>query len=776
MTMMARNRSALRPLSRRVSHRTTNGARPSAAVSTLLRGLSPTNEIACNGSITTNGQTGLVSPIRCFSTTSDTDTDTDATTSKEEGKTETTKTDTTAKEPETESMEFQAETRQLLDIVTNSLYTEKEVFLRELVSNASDALEKLRHVQSTSMSTIDPDVELAIHITTDLAANTLTISDTGIGMTKDEMKTNLGTIARSGSKAFVKQLNENKGVVSGDFGIDPSKGIIGKFGVGFYSAFMVGDEVEVRSRSAYRDNESETPKLWKSSGIGSYTISDLPEDIEQGRGTSIVIDMKDQFIEFCDAVKVDEVLRRYSNFVDFPIYLNGMRVNAVDAIWSRDPKEVETDDYHEFYKYIANAQDLPQDILHFRAEAPIDVKALLFIPSFHSEKYGMGQMQPGVSLYSRKVLIESNSKDILPEWLRFLKGAVDSEDLPLSISREKAQDAALIAKLRRALTRKFISHLNTMRKKDFDRYLKEFFGEFQFFLKEGICQDFEFQEPLAKLLYFHSSKGMAADFFSLEEYVSRCPPEQKEIYFLCAPSRDLAVQSPYLEAFEKAGREVLFVYTAIDDFTMSTLGEFEGRKIVSVETAGIDLGPITKTEDEEEDDEPVHQLSDRDAHDFCKWFQEVLPEKVASCRVTDRLSSSPAVVTDNESGSMRRMMRFVETQSDSDITLPPQRVEINPKHPIIVGLNNARKSEALLGKICAEQVFDNCLIAAGILDDSRTMLPRLNDILRTVVQDFVEPNDDESTAVKTDSDDKKKKSNDDENKATNAGAGSDGSP
>ena len=361
-----------------------------------------------------------------------------------------------------ESMEFQAETRQLLDIVTHSLYTDKEVFLRELVSNASDALEKLRHVQATEESTTDADLELAIHITADLKNNTVTISDTGIGMTKDELIQNLGTIARSGSKAFMSELAQK--AQEGMAAPDLSRGIIGKFGVGFYSAFMVGDKVEVRSKSAFQSNAELAPTVWQSEGTGTYEIADVAEDVEQGRGTSIVIHLKDDQVEYCDEKRVEEVLKRYSNFVNFPIYLNGNRVNTMEAVWAKDPKEVDQETYSAFYKFLANAFDEPLDVLHFRADAPLDVKALFFIPSFHSEKYGMGRMEPGVSLYSRKVLIEAKSPDILPEWMRFLKGAVDSEDLPLSISREKAQDSALIARLRKALTRKFISHLTNMKK------------------------------------------------------------------------------------------------------------------------------------------------------------------------------------------------------------------------------------------------------------------------------------------------------------------------
>lgn len=419
------------------------------------------------------------------------------------------------------------------------------------------------------------------------------------------------------------------------------------------------------------------------------------------------------------------------------------------AIWSEEPSSITNETYSEFYKYIANAFDEPLDRLHYRADAPVEIKALFYIPSFHSEKYGMGRMEPSVSLYSRKVLIEANSPNILPDWLRFLKGVVDSEDLPLSISREKAQDTTLVAKLKKVLTRKFINHLSTMARKNPDKYKDEFYKEYGFFLKEGVCQDYEFQEPLSKLLYFETSKTLNGEVCSLEEYVSRSTPEQKEIYYLTAPNRALAVQSPYMEAFEKAGREVIFVYTAIDEFVMANLTKFQGRDLISAEKGDIDLGDSkNKDKDEKEGGDEQSKtpgLSEKEAEEFCAWFQMTLNENVSSCKVTNRLSQSPAVVTDNESGAMRRMMKMVETQDGGVMEgtqLPKQTVQINPDHELIATLNAIREAEPELAKVCAEQIYDNCLIAAGLLDDGRSMLGRLNDILLCVVKGANDPSAD----------------------------------
>eukprot|EP00980_Cylindrotheca_fusiformis_P031631 scaffold26716_cov137-Cylindrotheca_fusiformis.AAC.6 len=644
------------------------------------------------------------------------------------------------------TMEFQAETKQLLDIVTNSLYTDKEVFLRELISNASDACEKLRHVQTTGVETTDSDRPLEIQITLDEVESTITIQDTGIGMTQDELISNLGTIARSGSKNFIAELQQ----AGSNDGLDIARGIIGKFGVGFYSVFMVAHKVEVTTQPATGGPAT----VWTSDGTGTYDISELDEDVRQDRGTSIKIYLDSDYWHLLQENKIKDILTKYSNFVQFPIFVNGNRVNTVQAVWSMDPKEVEYDTYVEFYKYIAQAIDDPLDILHFRADAPLDVQALLFVPSFHSEKYGMDRMEPGVSLYSRKILIESKSTDILPDWMRFVKGVVDSEDLPLAISREKPQDSALIMKLRKALTRKFLSQLEKMAKishpefrKEPKKYMDEFYREYAFFLKEGICQDFEFQSTLAKLLRFETNKNTTRNLVSLDEYISNLRPEQEDIYYLCAPTREAAALSPYLEAFENANIEVIFIYTAIDDFVMANLDKYEGRKLVSVEKGDIDLSKFQsedekdkKDSEKDDDDESAdgsEKLNATEAMDLCLWLKQSLGDnKVASCRPSSRLVSSPAIVTDNESGAMRRMMRMVDTSDGTrdSMPLPKQNVEVNPSHPIIVGLYKIKDSEPTLARVMAEQVYDNCLMAAGLLDDSRTMIPRLNDLLTSLVK------------------------------------------
>lgn len=716
-----------------------------------------TNELYTTGWWTTgtlHHPHGCPTATRTFSTSSTTESMDDATAPSE------TDTGTTSPDQESssapssfrpeisnlEDLEFKAETRQLLDIVTHSLYTDKEIFLRELVSNASDACEKLRHLQATNaVALIEPDVPLDIRIDIDEMSNTITIADSGLGMTREDMISNLGTIARSGSKQFLQELQQvqpgvsNAPTAEDPMGVDPIKGIIGRFGVGFYSSFMVADRVEVRSRSALKEHENDVPKVWASDGTGKYQVGDLPADIRLRRGTAVVLHLKDKCLQYSEESKIEDILKRYSNFVSFPIYLNGKRVNTQEAIWGKDPKEVKTEEYESFYRYITNALDTPFDVYHFRTDAPIEIKALFYIPSFHSEKYGMGRMEPGVSVYSRKILIERKSADILPDWMRFVKGVVDSEDLPLSISREKPQDSVLIAKLRSVLTRKFIAHLTGIARKNRKRYVEEFYEEYSFFIKEGICQDYEFQTTLAKLYYFESSKTPLMEVINFDEYIARMKPEQKDIYYLVAPSRETAINSPYLEAFEKVGVEVIFLYSAIDDFVMANLEKYQDRKLVAVEQKDIDLSTLAVDPDYEINEKPGHtmyeseeELSSEAQVDLCNWFRDTVGEdKVATCIITNRLTTFPAIMTDTESGAMRRTMRLIDTSDGKRDSMPlaKQHVELNPKHPVIVGMNRLKSKEPALAKVMAQQIFDNCLVAAGLLDDSRTMLPRLNDIL-----------------------------------------------
>ncbi len=601
---------------------------------------------------------------------------------------------------------FQAEVQQLLDIVINSLYTDREIFVRELVSNASDALEKLRHIQLTEKEVFDDRLPLEINISTDDTANTLTIQDFGVGMTRDELLENLGTIAHSGSKAFLQAIRESGG---------KNENLIGQFGVGFYSAFMVAKRVKVYTRSWRKD---ETGWCWTCEGAGSY---ELEAAEGQRRGCKIVVELKDECKEFAGADRVREILRRYSSFVQFPINLNGDKVNTVQALWLRSKSEISDEEYTEFYKFAANAFDEPRYRLHFSADAPIAINALLFTPRDNPERMGFGRVDPGVALYCRKILIDHHPKALLPEWLRFLKGVVDSEDLPLNISRESMQDSALVQKLNRLLTKRFLKFLEEEAEKRPDGYA-EFFGRFGFFLKEGAATDFTHREQLTKLLRFESNLTEKDNLTSLTDYVSRMKEGQEEIYYLSGPSREAIESGPYLEAFRARNLEVLYLYEPVDEFVMNNLHEFEGGKFASADQADLKL-----------DDAPSpasgDALDEAETTELCRWMRDVLGERVADISPGKRLVESPALALNADkmmTPTMRRMMKAMNEEFDDAAKV---NLEINPRHSLIKKVASLRRSDENLAKLVAEQIFDNALISAGLLEDPRRIVDRVYQLL-----------------------------------------------
>ncbi len=607
-----------------------------------------------------------------------------------------------------QKFEFQAEIKQLLDIVIHSLYTEKEIFVRELVSNASDALEKLRHTQLTEKEIFDDQLQLEINVTTDDKAKTITIQDFGIGMTREELVKNLGTIAHSGSKAFLKALGE---------GSQKNSNLIGQFGVGFYSAFMVAKSVKVYTHS-YKAGEP--GHVWTSDGSGSYEIE---ETDGQRRGAKIVIELKDDCADFAEDWKVKEILERYSAFVSFPINLNGKRINTVQALWLRSKNEIKDEEYTEFYKFQAHAYDEPRLRLHFSADAPLAINALLFVPKDNTEKLGLSRLEPAVSLYCRKVLIDQKPKDILPEWLRFLKGVVDSEDLPLNISRETMQDKSLIEKLNKVITKRFLKFLEDEAKNRADAY-HEFYKEFGHFLKEGAALDFTHKEQLTKLLRFESSLTEKGKTTSLADYVSRLGADQKEIYYLLGPNRASIESGPYLEGFKARNLEVLFCYEPVDEYVMNNVREFDGKKITAADHADVKLSDLPK---------PEGALSEDDVKKLTGWLKDTLGERVAEVKASDRLVDSPVLALNADkfmSPHMRRMMKAMNREgADSPLRV---NLEINPRHAVIKRLFEHHTANPDRAKLVAEQLLDNALISAGLLDDATAMVARLNKLLESV--------------------------------------------
>jgi len=544
--------------------------------------------------------------------------------------------------------------------------------------------------------------------------NTITIQDSGVGMTKDELISNLGTIARSGTKAFVEASKNVTGDVSN---------IIGQFGVGFYSSFMVSDKVDVYSMSAKKDET--VAHYWSSNGTGEYEIS---EATGVARGTKVIIHLKETEKQFSIKHTVEGIVKKYSNFVGFPIYLNDQKVNTVQALWAVEKDKITPEQHLEFYRYLANAYDTPYFTLQFRTDVPLDIKALFYFPERHLEKYGMGRSDPGVSLYCRKVLIQPKSKLVLPDWLRFVKGVVDSEDLPLNISRENMQDSQLIQRINNVLTKKIIKYLADQSKNDPTKY-NGFWKEFGQFFKEGVCGDFTHKSDIAQLLRFDTSLGENQEC-SLDEYIARMPIDQKNIYYLSVPNRQFALTSPYFEQFDKSGTEVLFLYQAVDDFVMKTLEKYNKRPLVSIESADVKKPAEAPKEDEKLDDaEKVKQKEESEA--VVSFFMETLKDRVLSVKATERLSSSPAIVVDHESGAVRKMLAYLDANRVT--TLPKQKLEVNPKHTTLVQMMKLKADKPELAKMIVEQVFDNALIAADLLDNPRSMLARLNKILEETV-------------------------------------------
>jgi len=618
--------------------------------------------------------------------------------------------------PKTERFEFQAEIKQLLDIVVHSLYTEKEIFIRELVSNASDALEKFRHLALTEKEVFDDKLELEINITTDDTAKTITIQDFGLGMTRDELVENLGTIAHSGSKQFLQTMKE---------GGDTGASLIGQFGVGFYSAFMVAKQVKVYSRSWHLEG---TGHCWTADGSGAYEI----EEVEgQRRGTKIVIELSDESKDFASADKVKGILRHYSSFVPFPINLNGEKTNTVQALWLRGKSEIKDEEYTEFYKFQANAFDEPRYRLHFSADAPLAINSLVFVPSSNIESFGMGRSEPAVALYCRKVMIDPHPKDLLPEWLRFLKGVVDSEDLPLNISRETMQDSGLVEKLNRVITGRFLRFLDEEATKRSEDYLK-FYGEFSVYLKEGAATDFSNKEKIAKLLRFESSLTEKGKLTSLDDYLSRMKDGQKDVYYLIGPNREAVESAPYLEAFKARNLEVLFLYEAVDDFVMSNLREYKEKKLVSIDQSDVEL--------EDAPPPPSEGGLDEDAtKKLCLWIRDQLGDRVAEVSGSTRLIDSPAMALNADkmmSAHMRRMMKAMNQGDDAPIKV---NLEVNPRHSLIARLNEVRESKPELGAMIVEQIYDNAMISAGLLEDARTMVDRIYKILETAAGTSSQP-------------------------------------
>lgn len=584
-------------------------------------------------------------------------------------------------ETKAQSRPFQAEVKEILNLMVHSLYSQKEIFLRELISNSSDALDKLRFEAIAHTEWKLSDAERAITLTPDAANRTLKIEDNGIGMTFDEVVKNIGTIAHSGTKEFLRAKQELK----------DRPELIGQFGVGFYSAFMVADRVTLHTQRAGEADGT----LWDSKGDGEYTINRVPR--AQGHGTTITLHLRETkddegAQDFTDEWILKSTVKKYSDFIAYPIKLKGAEkeetVNSQKALWLRNPSEIKPEEYKEFYHHVAHDWSEPFRTIHFRAEGIQEFAALMFIPKDVPYDYNYRDTKYGMSLYVRRVFIMGHCEDLQPHYLRFIKGLVDSSDLPLNVSREILQKDARVEKIKKAVVGKILGYLKDLQTKERADY-ETFWQAFGTSLKEGVVTDFANREKLADLMLYKTSA--VEGWSTIAQYVERMKPEQKAIYFLSGDSAELLKSSPYMERLKAKGFEVLFMTDAVDEWVTRELTEYKGKKLVSIASDALD---IDTDEEKKAKEEELKQATEKFGG-LKQTIEAALKEQVKEVRFSDRLVDSPVCLVSTTDDPSARMARLMESMGkDAPKTL--RVLEINAKHPVfekILALPDEKKTE-----------------------------------------------------------------------------------
>ena len=609
---------------------------------------------------------------------------------------------------------FQTEIKQLLNILVHSLYTKREIFLRELLSNASDALTQMRFIQQTESEILDPSSDLEIRIELDEDQNILRISDSGVGMTSDEMKTNLGTIAQSGARAFLEAVE-----------VDDSNlvDVIGRFGVGFYSVFMVADWVRVSSRS-YRP--AENPSSWYATGADTFEVGSSEKE---DRGTVIEIKLKQDAREFATLSRIREIIKTHSDYIPYPIFLGDDKdqVNRQTAIWRENPRSVDNDQYQDFYRQLTLELEAPLEKIHFVADAPLMIYSLLFLPSKLDRGLFTLRDQDGLKLYSRKILIEDYSKELLPPYFRFVQGVVDAEDLPLNVSRESVQTTALINKINKILTNQVIQKLIEMAVKDSSLYL-QFWSEFGQFVKEGVAANDDNKEKLSGLLRFHSTTS-PDQWTSLDDYLEHMKPGQDKIYYILGDDKSSVSRSPHLDYFQTHCYQVLTLTDPVDSFLLLGLRDYKEFPLQNV--ADSDLVLPEETEEIEESNDSSSPIPEEQVQTLVDAIKEILAEKIIDVRVTDRLTSSVARLVDAK-GSLGQEFQRVYRMMDREYQIPKKILEINPDHPILKQLVLLDKDD-LLFNLVVEQIFESTLLIEGLHPDPAAMIPRIQQLMESAL-------------------------------------------
>lgn len=610
--------------------------------------------------------------------------------------------------------EFIAEIKQLLDIIINSLYSHPEIFLRELISNASDALNKMRFKKLIEPNIYEPDVELRIDIKLDQKENTFSIEDTGIGMTKEEVIQKIGTIANSGTKQFLEAIKQNPNLTDIN--------LIGKFGIGFYSVFMVTNFVTLKTRSYLLDAPS---ICWSSDGKGKYKI----EQIEKtNRGTQVSFKLKDEFKEFSDIEKIKTLIKKYSNFIEFPIFVNGERVNTIQAIWHKKREELKEEEVFEFYKFLTNDSEPPLYYFQVNVEGNVSFKSLLFIPSNLPKYFLKDFFDKTIHLYSHKVFIQDNNQEILPDYLKFVRGVLDTEDLPLNVSREIIQNNIVITKIRQILTSRILNQLTELAENNSNVYNK-FFSTFSQIFKGGIAIDFENRAKITELLRFKTNKTQDAELISLKNYVSGMLPQQKEIYFVLTDKESSIDKNPNFEYFKKNNIEVLFLTDPVDVLIIPYINEYDGKPLKSIDKTDLNLPFDPRDQQNDIPAELINKLFDK--------IKSILGDKILNVQVSKRLVESPVTLVSTTYSFDAQSEKILQLL-DKDFKKSPKILEININHKITRNLIDLiqRNPDDPNIEIVINQIFEAALLLDGELDNPKDFVARLNNIL----SDFTELN------------------------------------
>lgn len=615
-----------------------------------------------------------------------------------------------------EKLRFETEVSRLLHIVANSLYSQKEIFLRELISNASDACDRLRYEALTQPDLIADDPDFRVRISVDKDARVLEVADNGIGMNRDALISDLGTIARSGTSAYLEEHGE-------DDGADLST--IGQFGVGFYSAFMVASEVEVISRRAGEDQAWR----WVSDGTGEFTISEGERD---GRGTTIRMKLRKGDDEFLEEPRLRHIVKTYSDHIALPIVIAGEEgdetVNEASALWTRQKKDITDEQYTEFYRHVGGFGE-PWLTVHWHVEGKLEYRNLLFVPSAKPFDLFDPSRKHGIRLYVKRVFITDEAENLVPAWLRFLRGVVDSEDLPLNVSREILQDNPMIARMRAAIVKRVLTELGKKAEKAPDEY-KLFWDNFGPVIKEGLYEDFENREAIQKIARFHSTTG-GDDLISLEDYVGRMKEGQDAIYYISGEGLDAVRRSPQLEGFAAKGIEVLLLTDAVDDFWIPSVGEYEGKPFKSATRAGADLDKISSEKDEDGKDVEDKSFDEGKVDALIAMFRLTLSDEVKDVRVSERLTDSAVCLVSDEGDMDLRIERMLKQHNQLEQSFK-RILEINPRHPLVTSLAESVGKDGAGEKVedAAWLLLDQARIIEGEqVPDPTAFSRRLNSVM-----------------------------------------------